>query len=137
MRFSRILGTVLAIVVPIAETVRRWHTWRDEPVTLFDDYVLAAILLFGVWFAGRDPHRGPRSLAGAWGIVCGVGYGSFLGQLYRLRTGEPDPAPIPSEWVAAIKGGLLALAILALLSTVWSGLRPGDVNGPPRSNAPQ
>jgi len=32
MRFSRILAVVLGILVPIAETVRRWSTWQEAPL---------------------------------------------------------------------------------------------------------
>jgi hypothetical protein len=118
MRFSRILAVVLGVLVPSAETVRRWSTWREAPLALFDDYILAGLLLYGVWLAGHDFRRGQCFLAAAWGIVCGVGYGSVMGQLDRLQRGEPDPAPIPSSWVAAIKGVLLALAVTALIATL-------------------
>jgi hypothetical protein len=47
-----------------------------------------------------------------------VAYCSFVGQLERLSLGEPDPAPIPSVWVAVIKGVLFALAIVALIATL-------------------
>jgi hypothetical protein len=125
MRFSRTLAVVLAILVPIAETVRRWNTWRDAPLALFDDYILAALLLYGVWLVNRDFYRGKCFLAAAWGIGCGVGYGSFFGQLERVRSGEPDPAPIPSVWVAVIKGVLFALAIVALIATLRARPQPG------------
>ena len=118
MRFSRILAVVLGILVPAAETVRRWGTWQEAPLALFDDYIVAALVLYGAWLAGRDFRRGQCFLAAAWGVACGVGYGSFVGQLERLRLGEPDPAPIPSSWVAAIKGVLFFLAILALIATL-------------------
>jgi hypothetical protein len=104
--------------VPIAETVRRWSTWQQAPLALFDDYVLAALALYGAWLAGRDFRRGQCFLAAAWGIACGVGYGSFFGQLERLRRGEPDPAAIPSSWVAVIKGVLFVLATVALIATL-------------------
>jgi hypothetical protein len=118
MRFSRALAVIFGILIPIAETVRRWGAWRDAPMSLFDDYILAALVLYGAWLVGRDFRRGQCFLAAAWGVACGVGYGSVLGQLRRLETGEPDPAPIPSHWVAVIKGAILLLAILALAATL-------------------
>lgn len=124
MWLSRMLAVVLGVFVPVAETVRRWTTWRDTPLSLFEDYVLAAFVLYGAWLAGRDVRRGQSVLAAAWGVVCGVGYCSFVGQLDRLRLGEPDPAPIPSSWVAVIKGVLLALGVVALIVTVWAQPRP-------------
>src|SRR6516164_2259915 len=72
MRCSRTLALVLGILVPIAETVRRWSTWQQAPLALFDDYVLAALALYGAWLAGRDFRGGQCFLAAAWGIACGV-----------------------------------------------------------------
>lgn len=40
MRFSRYLAIVLGICTPLAETIRRWSTWRNAPPSLFDDYIL-------------------------------------------------------------------------------------------------
>jgi hypothetical protein len=125
MWFSRLLGVVLGVVVPIAETVRRWSTWQEAPLSLFDDYILAALVLYGAWLAGHDFRRGQCFLAAAWGIVCGVGYGSVMGQLHRLQSGEPDPAPIPSSWVLVIKGVLLLLAMIALVSTLRAKTKSG------------
>jgi hypothetical protein len=129
MRFSRILAVVLGILVPIAETVRRWSTWKEAPLALFDDYILGALVLYGAWLVGRDFRRGQCFLAAAWGIACGVGYASFFGQLERLRRDEPDPAPIPSSWVAVIKGVLFALAIVALIATLRAKPQPRALAG--------
>jgi hypothetical protein len=118
MWLSRALAVVLGIFVLIAETVRRWDTWRESPLTLIEDYVLAALVLYGAWLVGRDFRRGQCFLAAAWGVVCGVGYCSVVGQIDRIQTGEPDPAPIPSTWVLAIKVALLALGVVALIATL-------------------
>jgi hypothetical protein len=40
-----------------------------------------------------------------------MAYPSFFAQLLKL---DPDPSPIPSAWVAVVKGVGFALAILAL-----------------------
>ncbi len=118
MRFSRYYALVIGLLVPVAETVRRWGTWQQFPPSLFDDYLLGVLLLYAAWAAGRDPWRGRLVLAAVWGFACGLGFASFFGQLRRIQLGEPDPAPIPSEWVAVIKGVALALGILALLLTL-------------------
>ena len=114
MRFSRWLAIVGGILVPLAETVRRWSTWRQSPANLFDDYLIGAFLLYGAWRTGKDLRSGQRYLAAAWAFACGMGYYSFFGQLERLRLHEADPAPISSAWVLVIKGLLWAAAIVAL-----------------------
>ena len=63
----------------------------------------------------RNVRSGQRFLIAAWAFACGLGYYSFFGQLRSLRSNEPDPAPISSEWVAVIKGVAWAIAILALI----------------------
>jgi hypothetical protein len=120
---------VLGILLPIAETVRRWNTWRGWPLALFDDYILAALALYGAWLVGHDFRRGQCFLAGAWGVACGVGYGSFFGQIRSLQAGEPDPAPIPSLWVAIIKGVLFVLAITGLVATLRAKPAVEGANG--------
>ena len=112
--FSRYLAVVLGLVIPVAETVRRWSTWRADPPALFDDYILGAFLLYGAWRVGRDARTGQRFLAAGFAFMCGMAYYSFFGQLQNLRTGVPDPAPISSTWVAVIKGIGLALGVVGL-----------------------
>jgi hypothetical protein len=112
--FSRYLALVLGIVTPVAETIRRWSTWRSDPPALFDDYILGAFLLYGAWRVGKDARAGQRFLAAGFAFMCGMAYYSFFGQLHNLRTGIADPAPISSTWVAVIKGMGLALAVVGL-----------------------
>ena len=116
--FSRYLAIVLGILAPLAETIRRWSTWRENPPALFDDYILGAFLLYGAWRVGKNARSGQRFLAAAWGFMCGMAYSSFISQLHNLRMGTSDPAPISSEWVAVIKGIGLALGIIALVVSV-------------------
>jgi hypothetical protein len=115
IKFSRNLAIVLGILTPLAETIRRWSTWRADPPSLFDDYILGAFLLYGAWRVGRDAHAGQRFLAAAWAFFCGMAYLSFFGQLQHLRMGDPDPAPISSGCVAIIKGLGLSLGVIALV----------------------
>ena len=113
--FSRNLAFVLGVVTPVAETIRRWSTWRDDPPALIDDYILGAFLLYGAWRVGQDARAGQRFLAAGFAFMCGMAYYSFFGQLQNLRIGVADPAPISSAWVAVIKGIGLALAVLGLV----------------------
>lgn len=115
IQFSRKLAIVGGILVPLAETIRRWHTWQESPANLFDDYIMGAFLLYGAWRTGKDIRNGQRVLAAAWAFACGLGYYSFFGQLKSMRLGEIDPAPIASVWILVIKGIAVALAVLALI----------------------
>lgn len=116
--FSRRLAIIFGILTPLAETVRRWRQLGQLSVWPFwlDDYFIGALLLYGAWRVSKDIRSGRRFLAAAWGFTCGMAYSSFFSQLERLN--EPDPAPIPSAWVAVIKGVGLALAILALVGSL-------------------
>ena len=115
LRFSRDAAFVLGTLTPVAETIRRWGTWREDPAAYFDDFFLAGLLLYGAWRVWRDPRAGRPFLAAGWGFACGMIYPSFFSQLERVRRGLPDPAPIPSEWVLGIKAVGFAVAILSLV----------------------
>ena len=112
---SRYLAVVLGVLTPLAETIRRWSTWRENPPAVLDDYFLGAFLLYGAWRVGKDVRSGQRFLASAWAFMCGMAYGSFFEQVHRYRLGITDPAPISSFWVAVIKGAGLGLGIVALV----------------------
>ncbi len=99
----------------MAETIRRWHTWRDDPPSFFDDYIIGALLLYGAWRVGKDARKGQRFLVAGWAFLCGMAYGSFFGQLQDMKLGLSDPAPISSAGVAMIKGIGLALGVLGLV----------------------
>lgn len=118
INFARRLAYVGGVAAPLAETVRRWSTWRDNPPALFDDYLIGALLVYGAWRVGREARGGQRFLAAAWGVACGMGYASFFGQLYSNRQGIVDPSRLPGAWVAAVKGLAFALAILALVASL-------------------
>jgi hypothetical protein len=124
IQFSRNLAITGGVLVPLLETIRRWHTWQESLPNLFDDYIMGAFLLFGAWKVGKDVNNGQRYLSAAWAFACGLGYYSFFGQLNSLRLGEQDPAPISSEWILLIKGIAVALAIIALVIS----LRPLSKN---------
>jgi len=113
--FSRNLAFVLGVITPVAETIRRWSTWRTDPPALFDDYILGGLLLYGAWRVSQDARTGQRFLAAGFAFMCGMAYYSFFSQLHNVRMGVPDPAPISSTWVAVIKGIGLGLGVLGLV----------------------
>jgi hypothetical protein len=124
--FSRRLAIILGILTPLAETVRRWRQLGQLGLlpAWLDDYIIGALLLYGAWRTGKDIRSGRPFLVAAWGVTCGMAYSSFFSQLARLN--EPDPAPIPSIWVAVIKGVGFALAILALVGSLRRGKEASD-----------
>ena len=116
--FSRRLAIFLGIITPVLETIRRWHTWQENPPAFFDDYILGGLLLYGAWRVGKDAESGQKFLAAAWGFAFGMVYASLTWQLEQWRLGNPDPAPISSGWVAIVKGIGFALAILGFVTSL-------------------
>lgn len=135
MRFSSTLAIIFGFLVPVAETIRRWHTWQEYPPAIIDDYLMGALLLWGAWSVRRRVAHGPRVLAAGWGFTCGLGYYSFFEQIRRYNLGEVDPSGIPSVWVVAIKAAGLAFAALALLLTLREGWSRGDLERYPQGPA--
>src|ERR1043166_1851211 len=127
---SRYVAFVIGVLTPLAETIRRWSSWRENPPALFDDYILGAFLLFGAWRVTRNARSGQRYLAAGGGFMCGMAYGSFFEQLHRNQLGISDPAPVSSGWVLAIKGLGFAVGVLCLVFSLWPILEPrrGEVD---------
>jgi hypothetical protein len=115
---SRNLAIVLGILAPVLETIRRWHTWREDPLAFFDDYILGGLLLYGAWRVTQNAASGQKFLVAAWGFALGLGYASVDFQLQQVRAGAVDPAPIPTEWVAAVKIVGLALILVGLVTSL-------------------
>jgi hypothetical protein len=121
LNFSRRLAFAFGVLAPVGETIRRWHTWREWPPRFFDDWIMGALLLYAAYVATREPRRGQRYLAAAWGFAIGLGYASFFGHLeevMRVGLDAPDPAPIRHVYLLAIIGTGWALCIVALLTTL-------------------
>jgi hypothetical protein len=119
VRFARGLAVVAGVVLPIGETIRRWHQLSDPRLlwAWLDDYAIGAFLLYGAWRAGRDPVTGQVSLAAAWGFTLAEALGSFFFGVF----GDPDPTGAPRGVVVAIKGTMLLFAVAALVSVLrWT-----------------
>ena len=115
---SRNLAVFLGIVTPILETARRWHTWREFPPAMLDDYFLGGLLLFGAWSVTKDKIRGQRFLVAGWGVALGMVFLSFFGQIQQIMIGATDPAPVPSEWVAVVKGIGFIVVIIGFVTSL-------------------
>ena len=116
--FSRNLAVVLGVITPILETIRRWHTWQEDPLSFFDDYILGGLLLYGAWRVTKDSAKGQKFLVAGWGFALGLVYASFDFQLQQVRAGAIDPAPISTEWVAVIKGIGFVLVLIGLITSL-------------------
>jgi hypothetical protein len=116
--FSRNLAIFIGVITPLLETIRRWSTWQDDPMSFFDDYIIGGLLLYGAWRVGKNAREGQKYLVAGWGFAMGMVYASLNFQLQQLRVGAVDPAPISSEWVAVIKGIGFVLVFLGLVSSL-------------------
>jgi hypothetical protein len=112
--FSRKAALVMGIFLPLLETIRRWHQ------------MLGGFLLFAAWMAHKNMASGQKFLAAGWGAATAGLFLSFIGQLDRLT--QPDPAPVSSIWVAAIKGMLMAFCIVNLTVSLQAQPDKGNNN---------
>lgn len=115
LNFAKRSAIALGIFLPALETVRRFHQMSDYHYFLawFDDYMLGAFLLFAAWKAHKNIVTGQKYLAAGWGAATAGLFLSFISQLDRIA--QPDPAPVSSVWVAAIKGGILLFCVVNLV----------------------
>ena len=137
LAFSRRLAIVAGLLLPVLETARRWRQWPGPIETWpswLDDYLIAALLLLGVWMGragaiardgGETAHAGrfrkSSWLTAAWGFACGMGFGSMLGQLNHVihPSGHiQDPSGLAHGWVVLIKAGLVAVGVVGLLGSM-------------------
>jgi len=118
MEFSRALALAGGILLPLIETVRRWHQlsdWRMAPAWL-DDWIIGLFLLYGAWVTRENRESGRATLAAAWGLACGMAFPSFFGEL--MPGNGADPSGLSTAVVAAVKGLMFGLAIAALNATL-------------------
>ena len=116
--FSRNLAIVLGLAAPLLETIRRWHTWQDDPLAFFDDYILGFLLLYGAWRITKNADNGRKYLVAGWGFALGLAYASLDFQLRQVRVGAIDPAPISTEWVAVVKAIGFILVLMGLVTSL-------------------
>jgi hypothetical protein len=117
---NRWLAIVGGILVPLVEIVRRWHQLLDPSMLAFwmDDILLGGLLLYGAWRTRRDVVRGLPFLTAGWAFACGMGYGSFFGQLYDLRTQPMDVSGVSGTLAVTIKGVALVFGVIGLITAL-------------------
>jgi len=128
--FSRGLAWVYGFTLPVLETVRRWDQ-LGQPAnwpSWLDDFLLAALLLTGAHLTSRGRRQNAPYLVAAWGVTCGMAYGSFFNTAMNLDV--PDPGPVPTIGVAFIKGIGFALAIVALIGALRRPAFPSNRSTP-------
>ena len=113
LTLSKTIAFILGILIPSAETVRRWNQLGDISnfMSWFDDYMLGAVLLSAAYATHKNPVNGQRFLIAAWGVAVG---GMFLSMLGHFSPAFKEASGYNSMMVAAIKGVLLAVCMGAL-----------------------
>jgi hypothetical protein len=106
MTALRLFTLVIAMLLAGSEAARWWGDARIVPLA-FDEWVLAAILLWAVWVA---PQRGACPLALAWVLVSGWVLALFVPTLDHLLFGEPKAS---AAFYAVTLGTMQAVAVSA------------------------
>lgn len=102
------------LLMPALETYRRKLDFSNIPIYI-DDYLIGLLLLSAAYSVTRKKSYGEAFLAGAWGVLCGGLYYSFIGQL----AAENDVSGLSSTTVLAVKGLLLLFSIALLTRTIY------------------
>ena len=123
LEFSRRLAVVAGVVLPIGETIRRWHQLGEPLMWLvwLDDWAIGGFLLWGAWRTRRDAELGRPVLAAAWGFACGQGYASLVASI--LSSMPTDPSGAPTRVAVAVKTVMLLLGVAGLAGALRSPRR--------------
>ena len=114
MRFEIVAAFVIGILLPMLETARRGIShWTINFTTMFEDYVLGALLLIGGWAAYRSRSWGPVFLVLAWAAFSGLMTSSFVGQVEEtLRQTADEPNNLV---VVVVKFLLWSVCVVSLV----------------------
>lgn len=111
-RFSERLAVAAGILLPIAETMRRWGSWWVQPWAYLDDVFIGACFLGAAWMSRRHHGIGERSLSAAYGFACAIGCASLAAALMDIE--RADPSGLSGGTAAAVKAVMLALGVAGL-----------------------
>lgn len=88
-RFAVISAALLGVLFPLLETLRRgFSAWLTTPVTLLEDYVAGALLLWAAVSLGQRRPSGWVVMLAAAAYTTGMMSSSFWKQLEAQLTGE-------------------------------------------------
>jgi prolipoprotein diacylglyceryltransferase len=88
-RFAVVSAAVLGVLFPLLETLRRGlGAWLTTPVTLLEDYVAGALLLWAAAFLAQRRPSGWVVMLAAAAYATGMMSSSFWKQLEAQLTGE-------------------------------------------------
>ncbi|HEY6562993.1 MAG TPA: hypothetical protein VIY86_00725 [Pirellulaceae bacterium] len=109
-------AVVFAVVLMIGEAYRSWGAGRPV-VSWLDDMIAGTVILAGVLLIGRGSAAGWNVLAGGWGAIWGLAYGSFFSKF--LTTNPTDDGNIPFQSLLWIIGFGLIAATVGLFWCWW------------------
>jgi hypothetical protein len=115
MRFELAAAYAMGVALPLLETLRR-RTNFETIAGYVDDFIAGGLLLYAARAVSRGKPSGPVLLVAAWAILCGGLYGSFFHQLESAAS--HDVSGLGNTTVVLIKGGLYAVALVALVLSV-------------------
>lgn len=111
MTTLRLFTLVIALLLAVSEAARWWGDARMVPLA-FDEWLLAAMLLWAAWVA---PQRGAWPLALGWVLVSGWVLALFVPTLDHLLFGEPKAS---ATFYAIMLGAMQAVAIGATVAAL-------------------
>lgn len=115
IRTSMYMAFVASIILPILETIRRWHQMGDLNYFMhwFDDYIIAGFLFFGAWKTYKSYINGQRFLIAAWSYAMAVAFMSFVMQAQQMD--QPDPSHVSVPVVVMVKAILFLISLTGLI----------------------
>lgn len=88
-RFAVISAAMLGVLFPLLETLRRGlGAWLTTPVTLLEDYIAGALLLWAAVFLAQGRASGWVVMLAGAAYTTGMMFSSFWKQVEAQLTGE-------------------------------------------------
>ena len=121
MRFEHAAAWAMGVGLPALEVLRR-RTHVETISGYVDDFIAGGLLLYAARAVSRGRPGAPVLLVAAWAVLAGGLYGSFFHQLES--DAARDVSGLPTSAVLWVKGGLYAIALIALVLSVRTASAP-------------